>query len=984
MRKQCLAAALAVLCVTAGCDRTQPAEADGRLMILPSGLDFQRVAMFKNNELPLKARNVGRGRISIEAMSVDDPTGSYSARLASDPKRDMVTGETADMAVSFHPVSPGPFTAVLSVTTDSQRADERYTEITLQGVGVDARATLSDTTLNFGRIEVAAKKSLPLTLTNISDLPIQVTLAPQGTNAAEFSTDSVVTLDGNEVKTVQVTFAPTQVGRKNASLQVVPCEGCAPMQVTLIGEGLDRAVVAEPPVIDFGPVPIDRSHDEVATLHNISTEPVTLTGFQLTATTDASFTADPAVFPMVLQPDQRVKFTLHYAPGHMGDATGEVDYQVDSIRNPVTSVQLTGFGGAAELCVSPWSYDFGTLPVGGKASTLITLRNCGSDGAPLTVTDATFGGDGVPGEDQFSISGATLPHVLQPGQVMTIKVSYEPTRDGLAGGFLHLSSTGFGAARLKVGVNGNALTYPDCALTYTPAALDFGTVIPGYGDVLGIKVSNQSPQLCAVKNIQLTDDADGRYTMPGAAIDGVVLYPGDWFVFQVAFFAKEPSSGTYPGALQIESSDVTKPRTLVPLTAKVGPSCIVANPRFLDFGVARPDCPPAPGEVNFQNACAAPVEVTNLALGPGTTDAEFKLDGTTVALPVTLQPGQSFTATVSYLAQVQGMNVSPLFLYTDDLVKPLLVPVIGESSPIETQTDSFVQQDATKTDVLFVVDNTASMVEEHPRLVNAIPAFVSAASSRGIDLHVAVTTTGIDAANPACPGGASGGEAGRLFPANNSAPRELTSAMPNLTPALQDNVQVGECAYVEQGLEAMRRALSTPLVDHADDPVTTLPDDGNLGFLRKEAGLAVVFVGDEDDHSPDSVATYVKFLQTVKGVDQPQRAMIFGIVPDGSSCSTAGGSGTRYAQAAQMTGGKVMSVCATDYSPLLTDVADQAFTPQAVFPLSKKPDMNTITVQVDGADVDNWVYDAPSNSVIFQQAPSPGSEISITYKKLCS
>ena len=41
-----------------------------------------------------------------------------------------------------------------------------------------------------------------------------------------------------------------------------------------------------------------------------------------------------------------------------------------------------------------------------------------------------------------------------------------------------------------------------------------------------------------------------------------------------------------------------------------------------------------------------------------------------------------------------------------------------------------------------------------------------------------------------------------------------------------------------------------------------LPNDGNAGFLRDEAALVVVFVGDEDDHSPDSVDTYVRFLQT--------------------------------------------------------------------------------------------------------------------------
>ena len=80
---------------------------------------------------------------------------------------------------------------------------------------------------------------------------------------------------------------------------------------------------------------------------------------------------------------------------------------------------------------------------------------------------------------------------------------------------------------------------------------------------------------------------------------------------------------------------------------------------------------------------------------------------------------------VEYCAQVTGMNLSPLFVDSSDLPEPLLVPLIGESSKRVDKTDTFVQQDGTKVDVLFVVDNTASMVEEQPRLDHALPAFVT-------------------------------------------------------------------------------------------------------------------------------------------------------------------------------------------------------------------------------------------------------------------
>jgi hypothetical protein len=306
------------------------------------------------------------------------------------------------------------------------------------------------------------------------------------------------------------------------------------------------------------------------------------------------------------------------------------------------------------------------------------------------------------------------------------------------------------------------------------------------------------------------------------------------------------------------------------------------------------------------------------------------------------------------------------------------------------KTDLFVQQDVSKVDVLFVVDNTDSMAVEQTRLVDAVPTFVNTAAEKNVNLHVAVTTTGIQTQpqpNPAdnCPGGALGGEAGRFFPADNSFNRLLNSGMPDLAAQLQRNVQVGKCAEVEEGFEAMRRALSRPLVDNVDDPRTSLPRDGNAGFLRDAAALVVLFVSDEDDHSPDAVETYVQWAQQLKGVNQPQRATFYAIAPPEDGCDTAGGAGTRYAEATARTGGEVVSVCAPDYRPLLRAVADKAFSAQTRFPLSEVPEPGTVVVTVDGAPVTTgWTYDGGTNSVVFANVPGPGAKIAISYRRSCA
>ena len=118
------------------------------------------------------------------------------------------------------------------------------------------------------------------------------------------------------------------------------------------------------------------------------------------------------------------------------------------------------------------------------------------------------------------------------------------------------------------------------------------------------------------------------------------------------------------------------------------------------------------------------------------------------------------------------------------------------------------------------------------------------------------------------------------------------------------------------------------------------------------------------------------------GSDQPNE--IFAIAPTDQTCSTAGGTGTRYADAAMRTGGEVLSICASDYSPLLSAVASKAFSPADRFALSALPDPGSLVVSVDGIRLaGGWTYDPASNQVVFANRPGPGSRLSVYYRKAC-
>lgn len=303
------------------------------------------------------------------------------------------------------------------------------------------------------------------------------------------------------------------------------------------------------------------------------------------------------------------------------------------------------------------------------------------------------------------------------------------------------------------------------------------------------------------------------------------------------------------------------------------------------------------------------------------------------------------------------------------------------------KVERFVQRAEPKVDVLFVIDNSGSMREEQQALGENFQALSTQAASWGVDYHVAVTSTGLESFHGGwmeCSGGAHGGENGRLFPADNSSPRILTPATPDVETVFLRNAQVGICHWDEQGLEAMYRALSPSLTSSEDDPSTPLPRDGNAGFLRDDATLAVIFISDEEDFSPGKVSFYEDFLLGLKRGERSKLSVSAIVGPsDLSTCPTANSTGTRYIQLAEATGGFVESICTADWTASLRQLSKSAFAPNRAFPLTGTPaDTSRITVRVDGdAVTSGWTFDPGARAVVFdtRSAPPPAAAVEVLY-----
>lgn len=320
----------------------------------------------------------------------------------------------------------------------------------------------------------------------------------------------------------------------------------------------------------------------------------------------------------------------------------------------------------------------------------------------------------------------------------------------------------------------------------------------------------------------------------------------------------------------------------------------------------------------------------------------------------------------------------------------------GDAPDLSTpsRVDVLTQPAQAKLDVLWVIDASASMVEERPKLLDALPSFLDDLLDSGWDWHVGVVTMG---EGPGRPLGALVGASGLTFLAPDTPnPVALLTQMASE----EDTSGPGG-----QGFLAALDALTTPTPELVAR---------NAGFLRDAAPLQVIVVSDQDDQSGPSITpgAFVRALDHLKS--NPSTPVTFsaivGDAPDG--CDGAD-PGARYLAAVAALGGAVRSTCGADWADSVHATATLSDAYNREFFLSQLPDRSTMNVWVvdDGieylgldlatlasgtsvseacivgqaANCVGYRYDFARNSVTFDSfVPSPGAQIHVRYQVLAA
>ncbi len=472
-------------------------------------------------------------------------------------------------------------------------------------------------------------------------------------------------------------------------------------------------------------------------------------------------------------------------------------------------------------------------------------------------------------------------------------------------------------------------------------AMTFSTLLAGENERRSLTITNIGDHALVLENLVRTgsdcftvDDTDTSKT----------IEPGDSTGVWVEF---NPSTdGGFEGELYILSNDAEGAEPMVALSGGGQAPVIELSPADFEFETQEVGCEQEQ-EIVIRNTGSLTLLVDPLTF-EGSSD-ELNYNGAYSGW-IHLEPGETESFIVTYAPQDEDPDTATITVTSTDPLTPEAVATFGGTAQYaQPVTDEFVWDTIFEIDILFVVDRSESMDSLQESLATNLSGFLPYLDAWGHDYHIAV----VSADDPAFRGD---------IPV-------MTPTTPNVAGVFAQAADVGAHADAgaNTGLQTGLEALSSPLAD---------PGGPNAGFLREDAVLRVLFIGNNDDESAGLVADLVGEYLALKV--SPDWTTLSAIVDPASA--------TRYLDAVLTSNGLTADINDEDWASGFLGMVPVTPIDDMALVLSHIPAVETIELEVNGVPVisGGWYYDDYVNAVYIVPgfAPEQEDEVTVSYRML--
>ncbi|MCK6508643.1 choice-of-anchor D domain-containing protein [Myxococcota bacterium] len=969
-------AILSVLAMGSGCNCDEVTQQKrSKLAVTPTNLVFPLTPVGKESVLEVELSNPETLVVKVTKLELSAGTHpSFALAKAPDLPLTLQPKETAKIALRFAPLEGGGASGRLLLWSDADNADQegKFEVRLLSLVNAPSPVFSCVPALDFGSVRIGEKKSLDCELSNrgTADWEIAGFALSEGAER-EFSASASLPMtikSGAAAQKIQVTYSPQDQGEDQAQLFFVGKEAepnAARPSINLRGQSATATIQVVPEFLIFPLTSQGKETTRKLAILSRGEIELTVTSAQIQGAAGNPFSVDPSVrFPLSIPVGQSFELPVIYKGSDLSRQQATLVLENSDPKQPQVSVPVYAVTDGCDLKSDPKTLNFPS-----KKTITVTLSNQGNRACTIKriALDASSSKD-------YIMIPATWPVLsLAPNASLEFFVEYRPSDNVDDKGKIIIESDDADEPKIEIPLEA-PVRVEACQLAPNPAALNFGRIPIGKTQVRSITLVNEGLKDCRITEVSVpngsTPQQSGELQLARPVGTPVILKPSDQLPIEIRY---SPTRASWvENLLTVKSDDPQRPEMKLKLLGSASRLCIRAVPEDIRFDDTMTACRARTQRVTLYNLCPQALAVQNIALSSATSK-EFSIVKAPPT-PLTLQLGQTAEIELGYSPTDTTQDQGILRIQNNsDALPEMEIPIQAQGTSSDTQKDIFVQSGSPKADILFVIDDSFSMAKRQQSLSQNLQIFLQEAQTRKSDFRIAVTTTSLPKEGPVTqrPGG--------CFVGSND--KILTPQTPNLLQAFQQLVQVGTTGdAVEQGLEAAYRALTPPVLYNPDC---------NLGFLRNDASLSVIFVTDEPDQSPQPLGFYQQFFESLRGSQRGRVVRISAITAPmpAKSCQDATTNG-RYWTLAGAFGGSTESICAPDWSVTLKSLAASTFGLQRRFFLSRSATANTLSVSVDGkvAAPATYTFDPTTQSVAFADAstPQPSQTIEINYKVDCN
>ena len=981
----------------------------GALKVSPDPIDFGPVATNTTDTKEVKLYNNGSKPLKLLDIKLS-PSGSQDFAIVTTPdlSKAIEPQQSADLTLTFTP-TPGDADTTDLVIED---AEHNFTITPVFGAEIVPKIQVLPKILDYGEIKIGGSDKRSFKIANDGLAPLHVekleVYDSDGKVEIKLSNPGPLTLEPQKSELIDVHLTAKESlpndGSPAGRLTIKSNDPVTPKTLVALRADTKTALlkVTPPDLVDFAIVGQGLTVERYVSVTNVGTAPLTISKVEIISDPESEFALvkaplggipdfgpiDTPASPVTLEGGKFNKFGVTFTAKGPVDAMakGELLITSDAPNNKAWKIKLSAKrakGADCQVQLIPTVLNYGIVSYGKSKSLQLMVKNIGTGFCVL--------------DDKVRV----LPCM--------------------------------GAAAMIPGLPPSP---PTCKLIGEVPFKEFG---------LSPQLNKLGPGQSGTLQVQFTgpQDLGGPFGLPISVGDLSVPVWYDGFIALKFRTSTLPAGkGTwYPGD-PTGGGDAAQVAKLKPnLHAGVGKSAVAVLPDSIDFGMVPVGCKSKVETVRVYNNGTTPAFVTGASLiGCG---VEVEKVGWP-AIPkkgVEVTPNTPLPYSVQYAPQDVGEDNCTLEIVTgvngtcsqggEDcqttsecktagakcLGQTFAVPLTGKGTLDKEYTDVFDQAVGNQVDVLFVIDNSGSMGDEQTNLATNFKNFIGVATLfTNTAYHVGIITTDM----------AAGGQSGKLreHDAGNHARVISPNTTSDPTGVFAGQAKVGTNGSAnEQGLAAAEAALTLPLIYDTGKACAADADcqkgdacvkggDGkkacgghNRGFLRKTAGLEIVFVSDEEDSSTAPINYYANFMSSIKGAANKGKFHAHAIIgiPGDKSCQVQ--EGKRYNAIAKSTGGIIASICSTSFAKDLKDIGTVAFGLSHQFFLTMVAQPSTIKVaigkqpcpgakascgKVCAAGPTTWSYDPATNSVIFVAKgnggtcqPEKGDKVSIYYQVLC-